>query len=59
MAVIGEHGTRCGIVALSTALGLPPATYYRVQKTLMLAAAGELPPVAPRASPARALRPEE
>jgi putative transposase len=59
MAVIGEHGPRCGIGALSTALGLPPATYYRVQKTLMLAAAGELRPVAPRASPARTLRPEE
>jgi len=59
MAVLGEHGTRCGIGARSTALGLPPATYYRVQKTLMRAAAGDLPPVAPRASPARTLRPEE
>jgi putative transposase len=59
MAVIGEHGIRCGIVALSTALGLPPATYYRVQKTLMLAAVGDRLPVAPRPSPARALRPEE
>lgn len=59
MAVIVEHGPRCGVAALSTALGLPPATYYRVQKTLMLAAAGDLLPVTPRASPARALRPEE
>jgi len=59
MAIIVEHGPRCGTVALATALGLPPATYYRVQKTLMLAAAGDLVPVAPRPSPARALRPEE
>ena len=57
MAVVSEHGARCGIAALSTALGLPPATYYRVQKTRMIAAAGDAVPAAARAAPARALRP--
>jgi putative transposase len=59
VAAVAEHGARCGIAALSTALGLPPATYYRVQKTRMIAAAGDAVPAAPRAAPARALRPDE
>jgi putative transposase len=55
MATITEHGTRCGITALTTALGLPAATYYRAQR------AAAAPPVTrpPRRSPARALRPAE
>lgn len=35
MATVTGHGARCGIGALSTALGLPTATYYRLQHTLM------------------------
>jgi len=63
MTTITEHGARCGTGALSAALGLPPATYYRVRKiqqTLMTAVAnGEVVPVTVRAAPARALRPAE
>lgn len=57
MATITEHGARCGIGALSTALGLPTATYYRHQKLLMTSDAEQRD--TPRATPARALRPEE
>jgi putative transposase len=57
IATVTEPGARCGIAALSTALGLPTATYYRVHKTLMPGAVDRSD--APRAASARALRPEE
>lgn len=57
MATITEHGARCGIGALSTALGLPTATYYRHQKTLLAVEAEQR--ATPRPTPARALQPEE
>lgn len=60
MATVTEHGARCGIGALSTALGLPTATYYRMQKTLMkVVADGGASAVSSRPAPARALRPAE
>lgn len=60
MATIAEHGARCGIGALSTALGLPTATYYRLQQTLMkVEAEGGASAVSSRPAPARALRPAE
>jgi len=57
MATVTEHGARCGISALSTALGLPTATYYRDQKARLTA---RMPrDDVPRAAPARAWRPDE
>jgi putative transposase len=55
MTTITEHGARCGIGALTTALGLPTATYYRAKR----AAAVPPAPRTPRCAPARALRPPE
>jgi putative transposase len=55
MGAIAEHGARCGVSALTTALGLPPATYFRARRAAAVPAGARTP----RGVPARALRPAE
>ncbi len=60
METITAHGARCGIGALSTGLGLAPASYYRAVQRQRLSALIAMPTVGlTRAPSPRALRPAE